>query len=233
MRINKFISASLSAVMLCLLSSCGSEKDMSPKPVEASDPNAVTFDDGDCSFVKIICDDDYSSDGVLSVENVKGNNMLKFTDSFIHDYDKQVQKLCISAVDLLESEDLDKVHSIEFDLYADADAENLETENGEKVKAPGWIGGGGGTVTADKEKWYDFAEFSGGEYTYDFSEAVHVQFKFLLAASGQKWSNDMDDANFLIMRWGSQNNSNLYIDNIVFYDEEGNSIPTVKTAKTE
>ena len=104
MRINKFISASLSAVMLCLLSGCGSEKDMSPKPVEASDPNAVTFDDGDCSFVKIICDDDYSSDGVLSVENVKGNNMLKFTDSFIHDYDKQVQKLCISAVVLLESE---------------------------------------------------------------------------------------------------------------------------------
>lgn len=232
MELNKFLSASLAAAMLCLLSGCGSEKDSPPIPVEASDPNAVDFDDGDCSFAKIICDDDYSSDGSLSVESVQGNNMLKFTDSFIHDYDKQVQKIRINAAALLGCENLDKVRSIEFDLYADAVEELLVTENGEKVKAPGWIGGGGGTVTADKEKWYDFSEFSGGEYTYDFSGAVHVQFKFLLAASGQNWSNDMDDANFLIMRWGSQNKSNLYIDNIVFYDENGNSIPIINSQQT-
>ncbi|MBQ2264814.1 MAG: hypothetical protein II341_05345 [Oscillospiraceae bacterium] len=31
--------------------------------------------------------------------------------------------------------------------------------------------------------------------------------------------------NFLIMRWGIQNLSSMYIDNITFYDADGNSIP--------
>ena len=35
----------------------------------------------------------------------------------------------------------------------------------------------------------------------------------------------MEDANFLIMRWGIANESDMYIDNIVFYDEDGKSIP--------
>lgn len=199
-----------------------------PVPAEAEDENAVTFDDGDFSFAEIICDDDESADGELSVVEVQGNKMLKFTDSGNVDISDRVQKIRINAVSLIGAENLDKVNRIEFDIYADAVSDKLVNEDGENVKAPGWIGGGGGTVTADNEKWYDFSEFGGGEYNFDMSGAVHVQFKFLLAAGGQKWSSEMDDANFLIMRWGLQNESNLYIDNIVFYDEDGNSIPIVK-----
>ncbi|MCD7890422.1 MAG: hypothetical protein LUG26_01185 [Ruminococcus sp.] len=154
--------------------------------------------------------------------------MLKFTDSGNVELSERVQKIRINAIPLIGAENLDKVSKIEFDVYADSTAELLENEDGELVKAPGWIGGGGGTVTVDDDKWYDFSEFSGGEYNFEMSGAVHVQFKFLLAASGQKWSAEMEDANFLIMRWGLQNESNMYIDNIVFYDEDGNSIPLVQ-----
>lgn len=199
-----------------------------PSPVEASDENTVTFDDDDFSFVEIITDDVTSAEGELSVVEVQGNKMLKFTDSGNVALEDRVQKISVNALKLVGAENLDKVHSIEFDLYADATDTQLLNEDGENVKAPGWIGGGGGTVTASNEKWYDFAEFEGGEYNFDMSGAVHVQFKFLLFAGGQKWSAEMDDANFLIMRWGIQNESNLYLDNIVFYDEEGNSIPLVK-----
>lgn len=66
-----------------------------------------------------------------------------------------------------------------------------------------------------------------GEYNFDMSGAVHAEFKFLLSASGLCWSSEMEDANFLIMRWGSENDSNLYIDNIVFYEENGESIPLI------
>lgn len=199
-----------------------------PAPAEAEDENAVTFDDGDFSFAEIICDDNEASDGVLSVVEVQGNKMLKFTDNGKAELADRVQKIRINAVSLIGTENLDKVRRIEFDVYGDAEAELLENEDGEFVKAPGWIGGGGGTVTADSEKWYDFSEFSGGEYNFDMSGPVHVQFKFLLAAGGKKWSSEMTDANFLIMRWGLQNESNLYIDNIVFYDEDGKSIPIIK-----
>ena len=92
---------------------------------------------------------------------------------------------------------------------------------------PGWIGGGGGTNCAD-DKWYGFADFSAvniNEFALERSDLYHVEFKFLLADSGKKWTADMEDPNFIIMRWGVQNLSDLYLDNIIFYDQEGNAIP--------
>ena len=201
------------------------EELLPPEPVEASDPNAVTFDNDDISFATIISDNDSAAVGELSVEEVMGNKMLKFTDDNSVPLDGKVQKLSINAAKLLGAENLPKVRRIEFDLYAKATADNFVNDDGENVFAPGWIGGGGGTVTAKDDKWYDFYEFSGGEYNFELSGAVHGEFKFLLADSGVCWSEDMTDANFLIMRWGISNEADLYIDNIVFYDEDDNSIP--------
>jgi len=196
-----------------------------PEPVEASDLNSVTFDDENFSFASLINDDEDSAKGELSIGEIQGNKMLKFTDDNTVDLDKKVQKISINAVQLIGAENLSKVRSIEFDLYAQAVADNLVNDEGENVKAPGWIGGGGGTVTAKNDKWYNFSEFEGGEYNFETSGAVHVTFKFLLSAGGEIWSEDMTDANFLIMRWGLSNESDTYIDNITFFDEDGNSIP--------
>ena len=203
------------------------EERTQPEPVEASDPNAVTFDDGDFSFVSIISDDEQAAVGELSVEEVMGNKMLKFTDDNSVPLEGKVQKLSFNAAQLLGAENLPKVRRIEFDLYAKATADHFVNEDGESIAVPGWIGGGGGTVTAKDDKWYDFEEFAGGEYDFELSGAVHGEFKFLLADGGMCWSEDMTDANFLIMRWGLSNESDLYIDNIVFYDEDGNSLPIV------
>ena len=201
-----------------------------PVPAEASDPNTVTFDDGDCSFAAVINDDEFCAVGELSVEELAGNKMLKFTDDFSTPLDGKVQKISINVVPLIGLENLPKVRGIEFDLYADATAQEYTDENGELLKVPGTICGGGGTVTAklDSEgngKWYGFSDFEGSEYVFEYSGPQHQEFKFLLADGGQCWDDTMEDANFLIMRWGSENKSNLYIDNIVFYDADGNSIP--------
>ncbi len=196
-----------------------------PKPVEATDSNAVTFDNGLFDFAYVKSEDPDCAVGTLSVEEVMGNKMLKFTDDNTVPLKGKVQKVRINAVKLLGSEGIAKVRRIEFDLYAQATADHLKTNDAEGVRAPGWIGGGGGTVTANSDRWYDFQEFEGGEYNFETSGAVHVKFKFLLADSGQCWSEDMEDANFLIMRWGIANEADLMIDNIVFYDEDGNSIP--------
>ncbi|MDE5937131.1 MAG: hypothetical protein K2G83_06980, partial [Ruminococcus sp.] len=40
-----------------------------------------------------------------------------------------------------------------------------------------------------------------------------------------------DESNFLIMRWGEENEGNFYIDNIIFYDENKNSLPIEKNQK--
>ena len=200
------------------------EELLPPTPVEASDPNTVDFSDGNFSFASPKTTDPDSAQGELSVVEVDGNKMLKFTDSGTSAADELVQKIEINAAALIGTENLAKVRRIELDLYADATAANLSTDDADGVKAPGWIGGGGGTVVAG-DKWYQFGEFEGGEYNFEMSGAVHVTYKFALAAGGQIWSEDMTDANFLIMRWGLANEGNLYVDNIVFYDEDGNSIP--------
>ncbi|MDE6036322.1 MAG: hypothetical protein K2G36_10485 [Ruminococcus sp.] len=193
-------------------------------PVQADDVNAVTFDSEDISFATVITDDKDSAHGGLSVVDVLGNKMLKFTDDMTVDIDGKVQKICINTAELLGTERLSEVRSIEFDVYADAVSDDYINQDGINKKASGTICIGGGTVIS-KGKWYDFAETQGGEYNLEMSGAVHCEFKFLLADSGYCWDESMNDANFLIMRWGSENQSNLYVDNIVFYDENKNSIP--------
>ena len=210
--------------------SSDSEELVPPVPAEASDPNTVTFDDGNFVFAEVITDDKVCAEGKLSVEEVKGNKMLKFADDLSVPMEGKVQKIEINAAALLGLDNISKVRSIEFDVYADALAENYVNRDGERVQVPGTISCGGGTVTAKldangQNKWYDFAKFEGGEYNFDFSGPIHGEFKFLLADSGEHWDDTMYDANFLIMRWGSENDSNFYIDNIVFYDENNKSIP--------
>ncbi len=205
-------------------------------PMPTADANAVTFDDGDCSFATIICDDTESCNGTLSVETVDGNAMLKYTyDPAVlteENYDVMVQKVSINVMQLLTPEQIDQVYSIGFDMFAEANADVFVNDNGDNVMVPGWIGGGGGTMTAD-DKWTSFSDFSGSglnEYDLQRSDACHVEFKFMLASAGKKWTAEMEDVNFLIMRWGMQNLSNTYIDNITFYDEAGNSIPLTRSA---
>ena len=206
-----------------------------PMPIVASDINAITFDNPDFSFASVVPDDEDSAKGELEIAEVFGNKMLRFKDSGKNFADGTVQKIKIDAAKILSPENVAKVRSIELDVYADATASDYENEDGEKLKAPGWIGGGGGANVAG-DKWYQFGEWSGGEYNFEMSGAAHAEFKFLLADSGQCWDDTMEEAVFLVMRWGAQNEGNMYIDNIVFYDKDGNSLPpeiATKAEKTE
>ncbi len=203
-----------------------------PTPAECSDPNAVTFDDGDLGFAATKLDDPDSAQGELEIVSVNGNSMLKFVDSGTNFADGTVQKIKFDGAKMLSTENLEKVRSIEMDVYADATSDAFVNEDDENVKAPGWIGGGGG-ASLPNGKWYEFAEWEGGEYNFEMSGAVHVELKFLLAAGGQCWDDTMTEATFQIMRWGAQNEGSLYVDNIVFKDEDGNSLPIEKSAASE
>ena len=198
-------------------------------PFPEADPNAVTFDDGNFSFIAVVQDDETAVDGSLSVETIDGNAMLKFTDNSTaaENLDTAVQKIRVSVGQLLREDQLESVAKISFDLYVQAKSDLFLSDDGEYRQVPGWLGGGGGTMCADGN-WYSFADFSASginEYDLERSDACHVEFKFLLAESGKKWDSSVEDVNFSIMRWGMQNLSDLYLDNITFYDTEGNTIP--------
>lgn len=206
-------------------------------PFPEADPNAVTFDDGRYDFVSIFCDDDLAADGTLSVETIDGNAMLKFTDTKTNadNVGTIVMKLLVDAKSLLAPEDLEKVYSIRFDIGAKAEGELLVGDDGTAMRVPGWIGGGGGSITADGN-WYGFADFSASsiqEYALERSDMYNVEFKFLLASAGKNWNASAEECKLQIMRWGVQNSSSTYIDNITFYDADGNSIPLTMAPPAE
>ena len=124
------------------------EEILPPEPVEATDPNTVTFDDGVYDFVSTRNEDKDCASGTISVVELMGNKMLRFADDNTVPLDGKVQKVIISATKLLGNEGAAKVRRIEFDLYAQATADHLKTDDAEGVRAPGWIGGGGGTLSA-------------------------------------------------------------------------------------
>ncbi len=198
-------------------------------PLAEGDANACTFDEVGADLAVLVVDDDAAVDGTLTIEEIDGNKMLKLTDETTNadNLEEAVQKIRFDVTKLLAPEQLELVDRIEFDLYAEAKDTLFVNEDGENLKAPGWIGGGGGTETCDG-KWYGFSDYSStgsAEYVLERSDAVHVSFKFLLAASGKKWDSTQTEPYLQIMRWGMGNVSDLYIDNITFYDADGNSIP--------
>lgn len=198
-------------------------------PFPEADVNAVTFDEVGADIASLVADDETAVDGTLTIETIDGNRLLKLTDTTTtaDNLETAVQKIRFDVTRLLAPEQLEQVHSIAFDVYAEAKDAVFVNDDGESVRVPGWIGGGGGTETSDGE-WYGFTDFSASgvnEYDLERSDAYHVTFKFLLAASGRKWDAGMTEPYFQLMRWGMQNISDLYIDNIVFLDDEGNSIP--------
>lgn len=224
-----FLLLAVTSILSSLFYSMFSENKL-PSPAECDDPNAITFDDDDFFFASIDKTGKDHADGELIIVEIQGNKMLKFNDDGTNFSDGTVQKIKIDAARLLSPESLKKVRSIEMDVYADATSDQLITKNGKRIKAPGWIGGGGG-ASISEDKWYKFGDWEGGEYNYERSGAVHIELKFLLAVSGQCWNGESDESNFLIMRWGSQNEGNFYIDNIIFYDENKNSLPIEKSQK--
>lgn len=198
-------------------------------PLPEADPNACTFDEVGADVAVLVVDDKQAVNGTLSIEEIDGNKMLKLTDetSNADNFSDAVQKIRFDVSKLLAQDQLALVDRIEFDLYAEARDTLYVNEDGENMLAPGWIGGGGGTECSDG-KWYGFADFSGSniqEYWLPRTDACHVTFRFLLAASGKKWDNTMTQPYLQIMRWGIGNISDTYIDNITFYDADGNSIP--------
>lgn len=238
MKTKKILTA-MSALVLaaffsgCIENSSSSEEELiPPTPAECGDPNAITFDDGDFSFADIMVNDPDSAQGELQIVEYDGNPMLAFVDSGTNFADGTVQKIKFDAAKLLSPEDLAKVYSIEADIYATATAEDYVNEDKENLKAPGWIGGGGG-ANVSGDKWYDFSEWSGGEYNFEKSGPVHIELKFLLASSGKCWDETMEEAVFQIMRWGAQNEGDLMIDNIVFKDKNGDSLPVTKSDASE
>lgn len=203
-------------------------------PVITPDANAITFNDSDdlftahCMAQKNFENDE--SDCRLSVAEYKGERQLKIE---VLDYDNEkymykVPKIVFDMDELVGSENLSKVKSFSCDITQVAVGE-FKGDDGEMMLVPGnLMGTFGSNVGEECADWYQPTgssnEFAQAEWDFEW-EYLHVEGKWLLKG----FVDGTTDSTLVFMRWGIPNQADIYIDNITFYDEDGNSVPIVYT----
>ena len=171
--------------------------------------DVVDFEDGNYSFVSMKTDDG-GDDSKLSVVDFNGSKQLKVdvTDC------ANVPKVYFDLNSMLNSDDFDKVKTIQMDV-------TFESKDG--VTPPGWAGGAIGTQGGEAKtpNWAQTA-WECGEYDKAVSDPVTVERKFLLYS--ERLVNGTEGTHMILMRWGSEVDYNMYVDNIRFLDADGNAI---------
>lgn len=172
--------------------------------------DVVDFEDGKYSFASMKTDDG-GDPSTLSVVDFGGSKQLKVdvTDC------ANVPKVYFDLNSMLNPDDFDKVKTIEMDV-------TFESKDG--TTPPGWAGGAIGTQGGEAKTpgWAQTA-WECGEYDKAVSDPVTIQRKFLLYS--ERLVNGTEGTHMILMRWGSEVDYNMYVDNIKFLDADGKAIP--------
>lgn len=173
----------------------------------ASD-TVVDFEDGNFSFATMKTDDG-GDVSILSVVDFNGSKQLKVD---VQDC-SLLPKVQFDLNSMVGTDNLSDVDRIQMDV-------TFEGKDG--VTPPGWIGGALGTAADGDTPAWNQSDYDGGEYDNAVSQPITVERKFLLPAS--RLVSGTENTIALLMRWASEVPYNMYIDNIVFLDKDGNQM---------
>lgn len=183
----------------------------------------IDFEDGDCSFVYMNVDSG-ADDSVLSVEDYDGSKQLKVD---VQDC-KNVPKVWFDLDKITDRSNTVQIKTIEMDL-------TLVPKNAEE--AIGWAGGAIGTAGAYGDQvdpgWSDgqWSCEDNNAYTEGMAAKQHITRKILMAS--QMFTETGASPFFGLMRWASETNYVMYVDNIVLKDKDGNALPIGVSAAEE
>lgn len=175
----------------------------------------IDFEDGDFSFAYMNVDSG-ADDSVLSVEDYDGSKQLKVD---VQDC-KAVPKVWFDLDKITPRSNTVQIKTIEMDL-------TLVPKNAEE--AIGWAGGAIGTAGAYGDQvdpgWSDgqWSCEDNNAYTEGAAAKQHITRKILMGS--QMFTETGASPFFGLMRWASETNYVMYIDNIVLKDKEGNALP--------
>lgn len=206
------------------------EELVEPEYVLTADVNSVTFNDSDDLYtahcMKTENFEDDESDCKLSITEYKGEKQLKIE---VLDKDEEgynIPKIVFDVDELVGSENLSKIKSFSIDVTQVAVGEYIG-EDGEAMLVPGYLGGGFGSVLGEEcDEWYEPTgssnNFAAEEWNFEWVYR-HLEGKWLL----KSFVDGTKDSTLVFMRWSIPNQADIYLDNLTFYDADGNSIPIV------
>ncbi|MBQ8922774.1 MAG: hypothetical protein IJ060_11575 [Oscillospiraceae bacterium] len=226
-----------------------------PADLGPVDANAITFDSDSLYTAEAVMDAG-AAPIELTIEEVNGDKKLKvhvLKAEGKEDDDYEVPKIKFDLAALLGAENVGKIGHLSADFYCNA-LETWKNDDGsESLVVGNFLGAFGGNIAAAKaydkdgnviqNTWANHYEWALDDWENPTNQwRVETDIPALLPANGyasldgeyyDENGNKLDaadvcaDQNLFIMRWGQANSVDFYIDNLTFYDKDGNSIPIV------
>lgn len=199
-------------------------------PVLTADKNSITFNDGDDLYTAHCMNTENYTDGEaecrLSVAEYKGERQLRIEVLTKNENEYGIPKIVFDMDKLVGSENLSKVKSFSVDMTQVAVGEFIGDE-GEPLMVPGNLMGCWGSIVGENcDKWYEPTgssnNFLVSEWNFEWVY-YHCQGKWLIKG----FTDGTTDSTLVFLRWAIPNQADVYLDNLTFYDADGNSIPIV------
>ena len=140
----------------------------------------------------------------------------------------KIPKIVFDVAKLVGAENLSRIQRISCDVTAVA-VGTFTAENGEEILVPGnlMLGVAGKLAaenTTEQADWITFTEKSTDEWE---NEWVYLHVDANSPLPRNHYQDGYEGATLVFMRWSIPNQADLYLDNLTFYDADGNSLPIV------
>lgn len=220
-----------------------SVSDPLPRDVGPVDANAITFDDDDMHTAHQMGGGGDECDVELSIVDLDGDKKLK-----VHalraepDADFGVVKLVFNLPEMLGVENVGNIGHISVDFTCIANETWKNDDGSESLVVGNFLGALAGNIASEQGKdeegnviqntWANHYEFAYQDWEHEEgSWRCETDIPALLPANGYA-AND-EGTTLVIMRWGQANDVDFYIDNLTFYDKDGNSMPVLAGGAAE
>ena len=216
-----------------------SVSDPLPRDVGAIDPNAITFDDDSMHTLHQMGEGGDECDVELSIVDLDGDKKVKvhaLRDDPSSDYG--VAKLVFNLPEMLGAENVGNIGHISVDFTCIANGMWKNDDGTESLVVGNFLGALAGNLASEQGKdadgniiqntWTTHTEFAYQDWEHaegSWRCETDVPAQALLTANGYA-AND-NGTTLVIMRWGQKNDVDFYIDNVTFFDKNGNSMPII------
>ena len=213
-------------------------KEPPTRDVGTVDANAITFEDGDMHSGHQMKGGNDEADVELSIADLDGDKKLKvhvLRDDPAEDYG--VPKIVFNLPEMIGTENVGKIGHISVDFTCIANEAWQHEDGTESVVVGNFLGALAGNLASEKgtdadgntiqNTWathYEFKldDWKFPEHTWRVETDVPAN---RIPANG--YAENDEGTTLVIMRWGQKNDVDFYIDNITFFDKDGNSIPVL------
>ena len=218
-----------------------SVSDPLPRDVGPVDANAITFDDGDLHTCHQMNDGGDECQVELSVEDLDGDKKIKVhpvRDDDSKDYG--VVKLVFNLPEMLGADNVGNIGHISVDFTCIATDTWKNDDGSESLVVGNFLGALASVLASEKAKDDEgnVIQNTWGQFEFGYQDWEHEEGSWRcetdipynkIPANGYA-AND-PSTSLVIMRWGQKNSVDFYIDNVTFFDKDGNSMPIMQGAE--